>query len=117
MPTKVDIFHDQNAAWPHRASYFFKGVAGIRQVCQHEPGVSEIKRVDFILNDICQSKLHVCKVLFLSFGACQSDFDIVNIGRNDYAGGTDDPAQIEGQIAASAANFKAFHSRLNACSI
>ncbi len=86
-------------------------------MCKHEPGVSKIKRLDSILHDICNSKFYICKVLFLSFAACQSDFDVVNIGRNDSAAGTDDPCQIEGQIAASAANFEAFHPRLNAYSI
>jgi hypothetical protein len=52
-----------------------------------------------------------------SFFAGQLKFDIVNIGSDNVALGTNDPRQLEGNVAASAADLEAIHPGANPCSI
>jgi hypothetical protein len=51
------------------------------------------------------------------FFACQLQFDFVNIGSDNLALGTNDPSQLEGNVAASAADLEAIHPGANPCSV
>jgi hypothetical protein len=103
--------------WTNGPPHFLQRLLRIRQVRKHEPCMSKIELLAFIIDDIGESKLQVCKLLLLGFTARQFEFDFINVGSNNPAARTDYAGKVEGQAAASAANLEAIHSAPDPCLI
>jgi hypothetical protein len=56
-PAEITILQDQNASWSNGPPHFFQSFLRISQVREHEPGMSKIELLEFILDDVCESKL------------------------------------------------------------
>jgi hypothetical protein len=92
MPAKINILYGQNGSWMNGLPHLLQSFLRIRQVGDNEPCMNKIELLEFVLDDVRESKLQICEVLLLGFLPGQVNFDFISVRRNNPAHWTNHPS-------------------------